>query len=439
MNIIQYRNTLDIHSLPFGEDSLRSLYLSQVDAKLHRLQLALSACERFPSEERYIRDVYRLFHNLAGSAGCYGFPQVSVIAQECVRELRMHQPRGQPDFEELMRRLRDSLAAIQTVFDTARIETAQTLEQARLESSQPASIDGEDAPASVLLTDSAFCRDLASEASEKFGFLVKIAGDMDEFEAAFRTEPPNALVLDSQGKPEARDTLARIRSVFPFCHAPAVLIGSDQRLVAELDEMELGPFIPIFGWPPQHEVVLVVGHVIETHRTASSDAVRDRTTGVYNSRYFREQLEKELRRSRRYHHPLSLAVLDIDHFANYNAVYSPADGDEMLALFAGFLTARFRGADLVARVHEDCFAVLMPETPQRQAQRAVTRVQNELKRANLQTTGGIPVDVCFSAGVATYPVNADGAERLIEEAFDALRRAKDHGGGRVHSSRKHLA
>ncbi|MGC8833568.1 MAG: diguanylate cyclase domain-containing protein [Armatimonadota bacterium] len=439
MKVVQYNNILSVSSPPLDEDSLRSLYLSQIDAKLHRLQLALSACERFPSEERHIRDVYRLFHNLAGSAGCYGFPQVSCIAQECMRELKMHQSRGLSDFEELMRRLRDSLAAIRTVFDTVRIENAQTLEQARLESSQPASIDGEGAVISILLTDSPFCRDFVREASEKFGFLMKITGDMDEFETAFRTETPNVLVLDSQGKPEARSALVHLRSVFPFCPIPAVLIGSDQRLVAEFSEVGLGPLIPIFGWPAHPEVAVVVENVVEIHRTACGNSVRDRTTGVYNSQYFREQLEKELRRSRRYHHPLSLAVLDIDHFANYNAVYGPVVGDEMLILFAGFLAARFRGTDLVARIHEDCFAVLMPESLQRQAHRAVTRMQNELRRANLQTSGGIPVDVCFSAGVANYPANADGAERLIEEAFDALRRAKDHGGGRVYSSRKHLA
>lgn len=439
MKVIQYNKILSTYSPPLDEDSLRSLYLSQIDAKLHRLQLALSACERFPREERHIRDVYRLFHNLAGSAGCYGFPQVSCIAQEVVRELKIYQSRGLPDFEELMRRLRDSLAAIHTVFDTARIENAQTLEQARLESSQPVSIDEEGVVISILLTDSPFCRDFVREASEKFGFLMRITGDMDEFETAFRTETPNVLVLDSQGKPDTCDALVRLRSVFPFYPVPAVLIGFDQKLVAEFSEMELGPLIPIFGWPAHFEVAIVVKHVVEIHRTASSNSIRDRTTGVYNSRYFREQLEKELRRSCRYHHPLSLVVLDIDHFANYNAVYSPAVGDEMLTLFAGFLTSRFRRTDLVARIHEDCFAVLMPESPQRQAHRAVTRVQNEFKGANLQTSGGIPVDMCFSAGVATYPANADGAERLIEEAFGALRRAKDHGGGRVHSSRKHLA
>lgn len=163
-------------------------------------------------------------------------------------------------------------------------------------------------------------------------------------------------------------------------------------------------------------------------------ALVDGLTGVANRRRFDKVLETEWRRCRRDNVPLSLLMIDIDHFKDFNDHYGHQAGDECLKQIAQALRSGFgRGSDLVARYGGEEFVCLMPETDE-----AGTRAKAESIRAAIQSLN-IPHDysdtapcVTISIGIATQiPGTQDEPASLITEADEALYRAKHEGRNRV--------
>jgi diguanylate cyclase (GGDEF)-like protein len=152
-------------------------------------------------------------------------------------------------------------------------------------------------------------------------------------------------------------------------------------------------------------------------------AQTDELTGLANRRYFMQHLEREINRSRRHHHPLCLAMLDIDFFKNINDDFGHLIGDKILMHFAQFLQTHFRASDFVGRLGGEEFAILLPETKVEDAfqviDRAIKSVSNE-KLSDIQYS--------FSAGLATFPDDLTiDSNWLLARANKALHIAKSTG------------
>ena len=91
-------------------------------------------------------------------------------------------------------------------------------------------------------------------------------------------------------------------------------------------------------------------------------AITDGLTKLYNSRSFYSQLELEVDRFNRYRHPLSLLLLDIDHFKNYNDTYGHLEGDKVLVRFSQIIKSCLRANDSAYRYGGEEFTVILPET-----------------------------------------------------------------------------
>ncbi|MCR4440448.1 MAG: diguanylate cyclase [bacterium] len=161
-------------------------------------------------------------------------------------------------------------------------------------------------------------------------------------------------------------------------------------------------------------------------------AITDGLTGLYNYRYFKEQLTHEVDRAARHKECFSLIMLDIDHFKLYNDTHGHLAGDKVLKDLARLLRDNVRKIDVAARYGGEEFALILVQTP-RPASGVVARKLQALveefpfAHGEQQPQGKLTI----SMGVATYPEDGHTAEELIAAADRRLYRAKAEGRNRV--------
>lgn len=172
-------------------------------------------------------------------------------------------------------------------------------------------------------------------------------------------------------------------------------------------------------------------------RAALADlALTDPLTGLPNRRHFEQALRVELERVRRSGAPCSLALLDLDHFKNYNDTLGHPAGDEALREAAAVMQAHARAGDVLFRVGGEEFALILAGTGRDAAWAAVERVRRVVE-AHAFPGQEVQPQGCFtlSAGIATAPDDAVVWEELVVLADRALYRAKRDGRNRVCGAR----
>jgi diguanylate cyclase (GGDEF)-like protein len=177
--------------------------------------------------------------------------------------------------------------------------------------------------------------------------------------------------------------------------------------------------------------------VDELERLAGTDDL----TGLANRRSFREALRRYEAAAERHKLPLSLLLLDIDGFKQINDIWGHERGDEFLRSFAADLRRRVRDSDIVARIGGDEFAILLPQTSEREASLLARELANQL-----QSPVAAPFPVGVSIGVASCPgVTCDALlseadrELYVDKAQRARRRSGRSGYGRIRSAQPHLS
>jgi two-component system cell cycle response regulator len=173
---------------------------------------------------------------------------------------------------------------------------------------------------------------------------------------------------------------------------------------------------------------------INYQRRLAEIALRDPLTGVYNRRHFGERLDSEFAAARRYKHPLSLLLLDLDELNNVNEVHGRRGGDEVLRAVAGALQGVARAPDVVARVGGDEFAVLLRETDLPGARSMAERIRQSIEQMRTPFEGKeIAVTATVGIAVALPDRAREGEEPrdLVESAERILERLRQLGVNRI--------
>ena len=159
-------------------------------------------------------------------------------------------------------------------------------------------------------------------------------------------------------------------------------------------------------------------------------AVTDALTGVYNRRGLFEIGQREVSRARRFVRPLSVVMLDIDHFKQINDVHSHAIGDTVLQTIVHQCQAYLRDMDILGRYGGEEFAILLPETDRMAGYQVAERLRMLIASNPVPTLNG-PINVTVSMGVASATVEVEHLAVLLDRADTAMYAAKEAGRNRV--------
>lgn len=175
------------------------------------------------------------------------------------------------------------------------------------------------------------------------------------------------------------------------------------------------------------------GVAILIHRIKISSEIErqlsrtDAATGAINRRFFMELLEAEFNRAQRYRFPLTLVYIDLDNFDEINQRLGYQKGDELLYQFVEDLSETLRSNDVVARLSNSEFAIILPQTDDDQAKQVFTRILPELKTA--LASEDVPIECIF--GVTTFLEMPEDFATINDEAAKLLKKIKASGQSRL--------
>ena len=160
-------------------------------------------------------------------------------------------------------------------------------------------------------------------------------------------------------------------------------------------------------------------------------ATIDGLTGVFNHRTFQEKLEEMFNLARRYKHPLSLIMFDIDFFKRFNDTYGHQIGDEVLKMVSAATKKTLREVDVICRYGGEEFAIILPHIPLEDAYNVAERIRQQIEN-QVFSSGKLSLHVTISLGVSAFPNgNQTKREDLIKQADSMLYIAKKKGRNQV--------
>ncbi len=160
-------------------------------------------------------------------------------------------------------------------------------------------------------------------------------------------------------------------------------------------------------------------------------AIHDGLTGLYNHREFQRRLQAEIERAQRYQHRLSLLMIDIDRFKNFNDIYGHQVGDTVLQALGVKMRQEIRAVDYAARYGGEEFTIILPEMAAADAVAAAERLRKSIAADAIDIGAGQAANITVSIGVATFPEDAVSKDKLIGAADRALYAAKAAGRNKV--------
>jgi diguanylate cyclase (GGDEF)-like protein len=190
--------------------------------------------------------------------------------------------------------------------------------------------------------------------------------------------------------------------------------------------------------------LMLASHIIVRWRKREATFERlsktDSLTGLTNRRHFVALVEHEMARTTRYGKPLSLVILDLDHFKLVNDTRGHLAGDAVLVAVGKILTSGIRTLDVACRYGGEEFALLLPETDLEGACELAARLGTALSEQPIDVGEGEPVYATMSIGVAAIPDPATASvDDFIRRADDALYDAKNAGRNRIVAARPTVA
>lgn len=178
-------------------------------------------------------------------------------------------------------------------------------------------------------------------------------------------------------------------------------------------------------------IAIVVEQNWKSQHLFKTLSITDGLTGLYNHRYFQQRLDQEISRSSRSGKPLTLCMIDIDHFKRYNDTYGHHIGDEVLKEAAQLIKSTIRRSDIICRYGGDEFSIIMPDIQAEEVRIAMERLRKAFRNHEFLFPNNSDECWTLSIGFSSFPDLSLSKEELITQADKALYQAKNKGRNRV--------
>jgi diguanylate cyclase (GGDEF)-like protein len=178
------------------------------------------------------------------------------------------------------------------------------------------------------------------------------------------------------------------------------------------------------------KVAISLATVKESEKRYMALSIIDDLTQLYNSRHFYAQLEKEIERSNRYNQPLTLLMLDIDKFKNFNDTYGHIEGDNVLSRIGQIIKRCLRDPDSAYRYGGEEFTILLPMTTGEDGIATAKRIQEALRKVSFSPVPGKEIFITMSIGLAQYRPGED-MKAFVHRVDKIMYRAKQQGRDRI--------
>jgi len=219
----------------------------------------------------------------------------------------------------------------------------------------------------------------------------------------------------------------------PFCPVKAEFSIGESKTI-ESDGAFGGKIVKI-----KHKAIELRGkkYILEIFEDIT-DAITDDLTGCYNRRKLKDDLKEELERAERYNKNLSVLMVDIDWFKEYNDFHGHQKGDKLLMRLVRTLSYNIRFTDKLYRFGGEEFVVLLPETGEKEAKEVAEKLCEKVEKKKFEGAEKSQPNniISVSIGVASYPENGSSSVEVIHAADSALYDAKASGKNIVKVAKK---
>jgi diguanylate cyclase (GGDEF)-like protein len=272
----------------------------------------------------------------------------------------------------------------------------------------------------------------------KSGFIAKSANSAEAAEEILKNEELNMVLTDI--KLPGIDGIKLTKNIKKKYSLDVIVMTGYSSEYSYADAIKNGASDLIFKPVKLNELLLRINRVIKERSLLDGRdkmikelkrlTIEDSLTGLYNSRHFFEQLDKEISRSERYLHPISLIFIDVDNFKEINDTYGHMIGDKILAFIASQIKACLRSNDSAYRFAGDEFTIILPETTASEAKFVADRILSKFTNESFMISEKEISGITSSIGIAEYQVN-EGYQQFVHRADVTMYEAKQRGGNGV--------
>lgn len=277
----------------------------------------------------------------------------------------------------------------------------------------------------LVVDDEALLCELFDDMLTEMGYDIEVAMSADEALETLRKTQFDVVLLDLKLGPVSGFTvLEKIRQMY---YPPMVLVmtGYGSTDVA-IEAMKQGAADFIMK-PVEPDLLDIRIRKVMDERRAQRLAITDGLTGLYNRRYFEERLDEEIHRSRRYDRPMSIIMIDIDFFKQFNDTCGHLKGDDVLRQLSHILQDHTRETDITARYGGEEFVMILPETSLESSRMLGERIRQAVDKAVFEGEERIPAKkITVSIGVSCL-TDDEGGYDALDRADQALYKSKQAG------------